>query len=55
MRSTNILLSPVYRYKVISTVVDDDMDRSELKKVYRYKVISTVVDPANYVIAYTCL
>ena len=39
----SVIFVAVYRYKVISTVVDK---RSPLKKpdVYRYKVISTVVD-----------
>ena len=37
----------VYRYKVISTVVDVYGQTKE-KYVYRYKVISTVVDEKDY-------
>ena len=37
----------VYRYKVISTVVDNRHIKMDIALVYRYKVISTVVDPAE--------
>ena len=42
----SLLSISVYRYKVISTVVDQH-EALVYWQVYRYKVISTVVDPAE--------